>query len=391
MLRAGHGLILITIALLTLGVIMVNSAGLTVGAESTLTLQSLLLGKHTLLAVGAVLALLVAAVIPIDEITRLRGVNSPIPYIIGLSMALLIAVRIPGIGREVNGAWRWIHFGPVNFQPSELAKWGMVIVLGWYGAKHAHRLGRFFTGLVPALALLGLICALIATEDLGTAVLIFLVGIAMLLAAGARFWQVALLLPLGALGATAAVLQSPYRLERLRAFLDPYQDPQGIGYHMIQSMAAVAHGGLPGRGLGNGIHKFGYLPEDTNDFLFAIICEELGIVGAAGVIMLIASLLLCASSILRRATQPLHKLIAFGVMLTIGFQALINLMVVTGLGPTKGIALPLVSAGGTGWILTAFSIGLLISIDRQLSRAADGLDERSPVPASDLELSSSTG
>lgn len=375
MLRAGHGLILITLALLTFGVIMVNSAGLTVGAERALTLESLLLGKHTVLAVLAVAALLIASIIPIDEITRLRGHQSPIPYIIALSILLLVAVRIPGIGREVNGAWRWIHFGPVNFQPSELAKWGMVIVLGWFGAKHAHRIGRFFTGLLPALALLGIVCALIATEDLGTAVLIFLVGIAMLLAAGARFWQVALLLPLGALGAAAAVIQSPYRLERLRAFLDPYQDPRGIGYHMIQSMAAVAHGGLPGRGLGNGIHKFGYLPEDTNDFLFAIICEELGIVGAAVVIMLYAMFTVCALSILRRATQPLHRLIAFGVLLTVGLQALINLMVVTGLGPTKGIALPMLSAGGTGWVLTAFSVGLLVSIDRQLSREADRLDE----------------
>jgi cell division protein FtsW len=134
---------------------------------------------------------------------------------------------------------------------------------------------------------------------------------------------------------------------------------------MIQSMSAVSGGGLAGRGLGNSIQKFGYLPEDTTDFIFAIICEELGIVGAGLVICLYAMLCLCALSIIRRTTDRFAQLLAIGIVATIGLQALINLAVVTGCGPTKGIALPLISSGGTGWVLTAFCLGLLVSIGRR--------------------------
>jgi len=229
-------------------------------------------------------------------------------------------------------------------------------------------MGRLGSGFLAPMALVALICALIATEDLGTAVLIAMVGVLMVLAAGAKLRHVALLIPFGAAGFAAAVLASPYRIDRLRAFLDPYQDPQGIGYHVLQSMAAVSGGGLAGRGLGNGLQKFGYLPEDTTDFIFAIISEELGLVGAAVVICLYATLLLCGFSIVRRAEHPFQRLLGLGILLTIGLQALINLAVVTGLAPTKGIALPLVSAGGTGWCLTAFCLGLLASIDREQAR-----------------------
>lgn len=367
MLRAGHALALVTVALLMLGVVMVNSAGLTIESEQELTFKSLLLGRHAILAMMAICALGIGSILPVHHLSRMRAAYSPIPWIILGCVALLILVRIPGIGREVNGAWRWIYFGPINFQPSEVAKWGLVIVLAWYGARYSQRIGKLFTGLIPPLLLIGVICALIATEDLGTAVLIGLVGLGLLLAAGAKIWQVAMLIPIGLAGAVAAVIQSPYRLERLKAFVDPYQDPQGIGYHMIQSMAAVSQGGITGRGLGNGIHKFGYLPEDTTDFVFAIVCEELGVAGATIVVTFYVIFIFAALSIVRRAVLPFDRLLALGVLLTVGLQALINLAVVTGLAPTKGIALPLLSAGGTGWVLTAFTVGLLVAVDRRLT------------------------
>ena len=166
-------------------------------------------------------------------------------------------------------------------------------------------------------------------------------------------------------GLTAAVLMSPYRIDRVRAFLDPWQDPQGIGYHVIQSMVTVAGGGVAGRGLGNSIQKFGYLPEDTTDFIFAIISEELGLVGVTVVVCLYGAMLMCGLSVITRVGHPFGKLLGLGILLTLGFQALINMMVVTGLAPTKGIALPLISAGGTGWILTAFCVGLLVAMDRE--------------------------
>nr|HRJ50661.1 FtsW/RodA/SpoVE family cell cycle protein [Phycisphaerales bacterium] len=149
-----------------------------------------------------------------------------------------------------------------------------------------------------------------------------------------------------------------------RSFVDPYGDPEGSGYHMIQSMLAVMGGEGPGRGLGHGLQKFGYLPEDRTDFLFAVICEELGIAGAAVVIFLFVGMVWAGVSIARREREVFLRLSALGLVSTIALQALMNLAVVTGLGPTKGIALPLVSSGGTGWILTAFSMGILAAIDR---------------------------
>ncbi len=367
MLRAGHGLVLVVITLLTIGVIMVTSAGLTVSTDSAdagLTLRNILLGRQAMLAMLAVAMLLIASQLPVQKLFETKGVFSPVLWIVLGSVALLTVVHIPGIGREVNGARRWIELGPASFQPSEVAKWGMLVVLAWHAARRAGAMGRFRNGFLAPMLLVGLICTLIGTEDLGTAVLIGMVSVAMLFVAGAKILHVAMLIPIGAAGFVAAVIASPYRIDRLRAFLDPYQDPQGIGYHVLQSMASVSGGSLAGRGLGNGLQKFGYLPEDTTDFIFAVICEELGIVGAAVVICLYAALLICGFSIVRRVEHPFQRLLGLGILLTIGMQALINLLVVTGLAPTKGIALPLLSSGGTGWCLTAFAVGLLVSMDR---------------------------
>lgn len=367
-LRPGHGLILIVIALLSLGVVMVNSAGLNIDAGEAIDLRHVLLGRPTILAALAVVMMLIGSRVPLDRLYRARGVASPAPWIAGGVILLLVAVHLPGIGREVNGARRWIDLGVVSFQPSEVAKWGILFILAWYAARWAASMDRLVRGFVLPMAFVAVVCVLIVTEDLGTAVLIGAVSIGVLLAGGAKLWHAALLAPPAIIGVAAAVLSSPYRLDRLRAFVDPYQDPQGTGYHMIQSMATVAGGGLPGRGLGNSVQKFGYLPEDTTDFIFAIICEELGVIGAAVIVCLFAALLLCGLAIVRRAEHPLHRLLGVGILLTIGLQALINMAVVTGMAPTKGIALPLVSAGGTGWVLTAFSIGLLVSIDRAIRK-----------------------
>src|SRR6185436_16902775 len=164
-----------------------------------------------------------------------------------------------------------------------------------------------------------------------------------------------------AVGVIALIVANPYRIKRIETFVDPYLQPQKDGYHMIQSMLAVSGG------QGFGIQKFGYLPEDTTDFLFAIICEELGIFGALLVAGLYTALLWAGFSIVRRQPSPMLKLLGLGVLSTVGLQALINLAVVTGIGPTKGIALPLVSSGGTGWILTASSLGMLIAMDSEPS------------------------
>jgi cell division protein FtsW len=261
----------------------------------------------------------------------------------------------------------------------------MIIVLAWYATRRAAVMHELVGGFVPPMILVLVVCGLIASEDLGTAVLIGMVSVCMLIAAGSKVWHAALLMPIGLLGFIAAVLSSSYRLNRVRAFFDPYQDPQGIGYHILQSMGAIHGGGLAGRGLGNSIQKFGYLPEDTTDFIFAIICEELGVVGAAVVIALYLCLLWCGFSIVRRVEQPFGRLLGLGVLLAVGLQALINIAVVTGSAPTKGIALPLLSSGGTGWVLTAFCIGLLVSMDNDVARKEEMFESRRSKLKSDAE------
>jgi cell division protein FtsW len=240
------------------------------------------------------------------------------------------------------------------------------------------------------MVLIGIVCALIAKEDLGTAVLVFSVSTFVLIAGGARWWHVGLLVPVGVTAAWAAVVASPYRMNRLLAWMNPFEDPQGIGYHIIQSMSAISGGGLFGRGLGNSMQKFGYLPEDTTDFIFAIVCEELGVAGAFAVLALYAGLLILGLRIINRtrtesdgSATPLvpafSQLFGLGILLTIGLQTLINIAVVTGIAPTKGIALPLLSSGGSGWVLTGFSIGLLLSIERQSYRIEQGVPVSPPL------------
>ncbi len=389
MLRLGHFIAIGVIALLTIGVVMVNSAGMSVApiggdgsAAEGVTPESVLLSRSTVYMLLALAALIGGAIFPIrgfaerfgrpDEMGGggRQGWKADAMALVAGSfvlIAVMAMVYMPGIGKSVNGAQRWIAvpgMSGFSFQPSEIAKWGMCGLIAWYGARRTFSLGGFLTGLAPALIATGAVAAFIILEDLGTGVLVGAVACLVLVAAGARFWHFLMMVPLAGMGLLAAIMTSPYRIKRIMTFINPYEDPQGDGYHMIQSMAAVAGGNGFGRGLGHGLQKFGYLPEDQTDFLFAIICEELGIAGAVVVIGLFAVLIFSGLAIAMREREPMLKLLAISVTATVGLQALINLAVVTGLGPTKGIALPLVSSGGTGWILTAFSLGLLVSINR---------------------------
>jgi cell division protein FtsW len=386
MLRSGQIVFLCVLSLLTVGVVMVNSAGMSIDPKSAVTIESILLSRSTLYMGLAIAAMSIVAMLPVRPIADALlargagpgltlGPSRAFPEIplalLGSCAALILLLSTaywPVIGREVNGSHRWVGIptrdSPFTFQPSEIAKWGMVVLMAWYGVVYASRLPNLLRGLLPGLVPVALVGGFIVIEDLGTGVLVASVACLLLLAGGARVVHFLLFVPF-ALGAfAAAVIASPYRLQRLATFLDPYAQPQGAGYHMIQSMVAVANGEVFGRGLGFGLQKFGYLPEDRTDFLFAVICEELGVAGAGLVIGLYLLLMWCGLAIVRREANPMLKLVALGVVATVGAQAVINLAVVTGLGPTKGIALPMLSSGGTGWILTAASLGLLVSIDR---------------------------
>jgi cell division protein FtsW len=366
MLRYSHVLQLTVVALLGIGVVMVPSAGMTV--DSHVNPWSLLLNRNVIYAVAAIAAMVFASRINVRELYRVHGLGNPLVWTVAVSLVLVCLTFVPGVGKSVNGSTRWLYVGPpsnplISFQPSELVKWVMVLAIAWWCARRRGVIHRFWHGLTPAMMLIALACGLIVIEDLGTAALIGLVAMCLLIGGGARLWQLALTIPPAALGVVLAIAHSPYRRARLVAFMDPWADPRGAGYHPIQSMLAIAQGGLWGRGLGNGIQKFGYLPEDTTDFIFAIICEELGLAGAVLVIALYLVLLWVGLSIIRDCKDTFGRLVGLGVLLTIGLQALINIAVVTVVVPTKGIALPLISSGGTGWIVTAFAIGLVAALD----------------------------
>lgn len=418
MLRMSHGVILSMLALLVIGIVMVNSAGLDVPPDEALVksgaisreaydravaryqpieFETVFFGRTTILAAMALLMVWVGSRFDVERFITARGARSWIPWILGGIVVTLALTQVPGVGREVNGSARWIGPAALGFQPSEFAKWGMLIVVSWFCVRHADRLQSFKRGFLPALGLLAFICALIGKEDLGTAVLVFASGSALLMIGGMRWWYVMGLVPIGLIGAVVAVKLEPYRMARLTSYMDPWADPQGAGYHTIQSLSAIAGGGFWGRGIGNSLQKFGYLPEDTTDFVFAIICEELGVMGAVFVIALFATLLLCGLSIVMRGARlreadaivpPFSRLLGTGILLTIGMQVLINLLVVTALAPTKGIALPFISSGGSGWVTTGLAIGLLISIERSAIRRERelGIDEDGGPLASDAPV-----
>lgn len=367
MLRPGHGLFCAAISLLILGVLMVTSASLRIDAEAPLTVAGVLTSRTSMLAAIAVAVLLIAAHLPIGRLADAPRARTAAWLLGTLALILVLLPLVPGLGRSVKGASRWLEFGGLSFQPSEIAKYLCVLLLAWYASRRPQRMESFFAGfLLPSVAVLVLVAA-IAITDLGTAVLIAAVAGILLMAAGVRPMHPLPFIPLVLAGVAAAILHPRYRyrLERLETFRDPFADPANAGYQALQSMAAVSGGGPAGRGLGNGIQKFGYLPEDTSDFIFAIICEEQGLVGAAIVCSLFIAIIGCGIAIIARARTAFGRLLTTGVMLTIGFQAVINLLVVTGLAPTKGIALPLVSLGGTGWIVTSFFLGLVIAVDRE--------------------------
>jgi len=317
-------------------------------------------------------AMLVASWAPTQRFLETRQLSRSPIWILPVALTLCLLVYLPALSHEVNGSARWIWLnipgGGFSIQPSEFGKWGAIALVAWFGAFRGEHIKRFRGGLVLGLAPIVLLAGVIMLEDLGTAVLIGAVAVVILLAAGARFWHVLMLTPLAVVTLVVGVVVEPYRIRRLTAFVDPYADPAGAGYHAIQSMAAVAGGDGFGRGLGFGLQKFGYLPEDQTDFIFAIISEELGIAGAALVISLYLGLLWSGWTIVRRERSGAMRLLGLGILMTIGLQAFINLAAVTGLGPTKGIALPLISSGGTGWVLTAAFLGILVGMDRRQTR-----------------------
>jgi cell division protein FtsW len=248
------------------------------------------------------------------------------------------------------------------FQPSELAKLALVVFMAVFLARRLNEARSFWRTLLPGLTVVGLVAGLVGIEDFGTAGLLALVGGAMLLAAGCRVAHMAAMAVPAFAAAAFLVISEPYRFTRLTTFFDIWADPRGAGYHPVQSLATIASGGWFGRGLGAGVQKYGYLPAIQTDFIFAGLCEETGVLGGMVVILLFLTLLVMGLRITRHGPPGAPSLLAFGVTTLITLQAVINIAVVTVMAPTKGIALPFVSAGGSGIVFLAALAGLLAAV-----------------------------
>jgi len=298
--------------------------------------------------------------------------KSPTTYLLLLSIALLIIVLLPRFGTEVNQARRWLRIpaGPitVSFQPSELAKWAVVFFLAAFCDKFRDSINLYWKRFVPLCLIIALVVGLIITEDFGTAAFIALLSLLILITAGAKWWHILTPLPFAAIAFFAAIIHSPGRIRRLAAFINPQKWAGSAAYQANQSLIALGSGGPTGKGLGKGICKYGHLPEDTTDFIFAIIGEELGLVGTMAVIALFILFVWLGILVVLRCQDRFGRLLAGGIVLTIGIQAAVNIGVVTVVLPTKGIPLPFVSAGGTSMLLSAVAVGVLLNIAKQSAK-----------------------
>ncbi len=302
--------------------------------------------------------------------------RNPTIYLLVLSMLLLAVVLLqrffpvlPRLVPKINEHFRWIRIplGPVavSFQPSELAKWAVIFFVAAACDKFGEELKLFFKRFVPVCLVVGAVVGLIIIEDFGTAAFITLLAFLMLIIAGVKLWHIVPPLPVAGFVFYRAIASSPTRINRLWAFLHPEKWTDTINYQPSQSLIALGSGGLWGKGLGRGICKYDHLPEDTTDFIFAMIGEELGFVGNAAVILLFILFIWLGILVVMRCRDRFGQLLAGGIVLAIGIQAALNIAVVTVVVPTKGIPLPFVSAGGTSMLLSAAAVGVLVNIAKQ--------------------------
>ncbi len=298
------------------------------------------------------------------------------PPLFIVSIVLLVLVLVPGIGVKVGGSRRWFHLGYFSFQPSEFGKFTLILMLAWWMAREKWRVGEFWRGTVMPLGFLGGMIGLVFVEpDFGTTLLCAIVGILILYVGGARIWYLMVFAAVGLTGFALAVMHDPVRWNRIKAFLDPEQYAMTYSFQLLNAINAFIAGGITGVGLGGSIQKHYYLPEAHTDFIFAIIGEELGLAATFLVVLLFAGLFFCGLRISLRAADNFGRNIAFGITMMITLQALINIGVVIGCLPTKGLPLPFISAGGSSLIVSLLQIGILLNIALQ-GRKPDVLPER---------------
>ena len=355
-----NALIFVTGALLIIGLVMVGSASISI-ANGKLGQPLFYFNRQLIFAViGLVLATLVVSV-------RLEVWRQLAPLLLIIGVGLLVLVLIPGIGREVNGSRRWLPLGPVNIQVAEIIKLFSIIYVADYLHRHHGQLhGSFFKVFGP-LVLLGLAALLLLRQpDMGSVVVILSTVLAMMFLGGARLDVFAALMAIFAGLFAVLIWLAPYRLQRLQTFMDPWQDPFGSGFQLTQALIAFGRGDWLGVGLGSSMQKLFYLPEAHTDFLYSILAEELGLIGALSILVLFSVFIWRALAIGRAAElagQVFGAQIAYGIGIWIGLQACVNMGVNMGVLPTKGLTLPLMSYGGSSLLLTCLAIALLFRVD----------------------------
>jgi len=296
------------------------------------------------------------------------------PLMLLLGLALLLVILVPGVGHTVNGSTRWLRFGAVNLQVSEPARLCLMIYLAGYLVRQNKCLRERFTGFLRPMLVLGLACGLLLAEpDFGAAIVLLTTALAMLFVAGARYRDFFICIAVAAVAMAGLAISSPYRLDRLTGFLDPWSAPYNSGFQLTQSLIAIGRGEWLGVGLGNGVQKLFYLPEAHTDFVFAVFAEEFGLLGSVILISLFLALLWRIFMLGIRAAKVerfFEAYLAIGIGTWLGLQTFINVGVNMGLLPTKGLALPLISYGRSSLIIVLVSIGLLLRIHHELVTAA---------------------
>jgi len=360
--RLDWSLILLVGALLGLGLIMLTSASMSVAESSTGQPFFYLLQQLLAVGIGLILAFIILQV-PTDLWEQVA------PLLLVFAILLLIAVLIPGVGREVNGSTRWLNIAGINLQVSEPARLLVLMYISGYAVRHRDDLGAGILEFGRPMVVVLFVCGLLLAEpDFGATVVMLFISMAVLFVAGAPLRYFLLLCGLVVSFLLMLAISAPYRLARLTGFTDPWSDPFDTGFQLTQSLIAIGSGEWFGVGLGNSVQKLFYLPEAHTDFVFAVIAEEFGVAGTVVLIGLFATLVwraLCISMDAAERDRYFQAYLAFGIAIWQGAQVIINLGVNMGILPTKGLTLPLISYGRSSLIITLIALALLLRIDME--------------------------